>query len=271
MDIITNLFLDLSFWDIAIKLFFGAVIGVCLGLTGVGGGVLIIPILQVVFGMHAVLAVGTASVIASLVKLTAAFSHIRVGNVDWKYVIYMLMGAIPITLITAHFIVALSNAPEYSVIMNNVIEILIISVMSFSMISMIMKMKSINAEAVASTQDNGSRSKAVFSGAFCGSVLGSTGIGGGVLLLPMLNSVLGVSIKKSVGSSIVIALVLSAICAFNYSHGGQSDIPTALMLVLGSLLGVPLAIRLVSWFSEKVLYQITIAIIAVSLFITVIY
>lgn len=48
--------------------------------------------------------------------------------------------------------------------------------------------------------------KAIMSGMFCGTVLGSTGVGGGVLLLSVLNGVLQVDIKKAIGSSVVLAL-----------------------------------------------------------------
>lgn len=101
---IQEIFTAFTLSDIFIRLGFGILIGFCLGLTGVGGGVLIIPILQVVFGMNPVLAVGTASVIASLVKINAAISHVVAKNVSWREVGYILAGAVPVTFFIADFI-----------------------------------------------------------------------------------------------------------------------------------------------------------------------
>ncbi|GAL31083.1 putative membrane protein [Vibrio variabilis] len=100
---------------------------------------------------------------------------------------------------------------------------------------------------------------------FCGSVLGSTGVGGGVLLLPILNSLLNVDIKKAVGSSVVLALCLSMITAISYAKGGQADMETAIWFVLGSLLGVATSSKLMRMLSERLVYIITISVITVSL------
>ena len=53
-------------------LLLGTVFGLCLGLTGVGGGVMLIPMLQVFCDMNTVLSVGTASIISTLVKINAS-------------------------------------------------------------------------------------------------------------------------------------------------------------------------------------------------------
>ncbi len=60
-SIIATALADYTTMGILLRIFFGAVVGLCLGLTGVGGGVLIIPILHSVFAMSPVMSVGTAS------------------------------------------------------------------------------------------------------------------------------------------------------------------------------------------------------------------
>ena len=267
-SIINDLFLTLTLNDIAIRLAFGCLIGFCLGLTGVGGGVLIIPILQVVFGLNPVMAVGTASVIASLVKVTAAGSHIAAKNVSWKEVIYILLGAIPVTLITAELIVSFTQNPKYTNTVNSIVQILIISIMTFALCTMLLKLRKARNGSTATSRAEPSKVKGIGSGAACGAIMASTGVGGGVLILPTLNSVLGVDIKRSVGSSIVIALVLSGISALKYSGGGQSDITTALVLVAGSFVGIPLAMKAVKKMSDVGMYSVTIGIISVSLLLT---
>ena len=106
---------------------------------------------------------------------------------------------------------------------------------------------------------------------FCGSVLGSTGVGGGVLLLPVFNSVLNIDIKKAIGSSVVLALCLSMITALSYSKGGQADWNTAILFIIGSLPGVPVAAKLMHLISEKTVYFLTIIVITISLLLTIIF
>ncbi len=261
MDILTLLFSV----DTLMKLGFGTLIGLCLGLTGVGGGVLIIPILTVFFGMQTIMAVGTASLISAIVKVNAGFAHIRAGNVAWKPLRWMLVGAIPMTMLTTSGIVALSQYEQWQPIVEVVVEIAIIGVMVFALGSIFRKYRAVTRTELITERSN---STALMSGMACGSILGSTGVGGGVMLLPAFNSVMGVDIKKSVGSSVVMALVLSGLTAMNYSRGGQSDILAAMVMSLGAFIGVPIAVRLMKVFSDKHVYQLTLVIISTSLGLT---
>lgn len=267
-DIIQYALNNYSIADVIIRLILGVIIGFCLGLTGVGGGVLIIPLLQITFGMQAVMAVGTASIITSLIKISATLSHIRNNNVSWKIVFFTLIGAVPATIITSYFIVNLANDIAYKEITNDLVEIAVISIMFCALFSLLYQYKRNRISVTNPTVTvQPHQAKVVGIGVVCGSILGSTGIGGGVLLLPALNSILKMSIKRSVGSSIVIALVLSSISALFYSGGGQSDLLTAIIIVLGSFIGVPIAMKAMRLFSDQAIYLVTISVIAISLMI----
>lgn len=220
-----------------LKLTLGAIFGLCLGLTGVGGGVLLIPMLQIFCGMSTVLAVGTASLISAMVKVNASISHIRAKNVSWKQVQMLFIGAVPVTIGVTQVVIYFDSHPAYRDITQTVISVLVTTVMVGSLLAVVQKFMCQQPRETA-TAPLLSKKKAIFSGVFCGSVLGSTGVGGGVLLLPILNSLLNVDIKKAVGSSVVLALCLSMITAISYAKGGQADMETAIWFVLGSLLGV---------------------------------
>ncbi len=267
-EIIYELFTALTLYDVLIRLAFGIIIGFFLGLTGVGGGVLIIPILQIVFHLNPVMAVGTASIISALVKVNASISHILAKNISWREVGYVLLGAIPMTVLVAHTIVSLTNQAEYAVIINNIVQISIVIIIMFAFISMLYKLKKEFLGESAKAAVAPSKLKGISSGAACGAIMASTGVGGGVLILPILNTILGVDIKRSVGSSIVIALVLSGISAIQYSSSGQSDMVTALILVAGSFIGVPLAVTIVRKIRHSTLYIVTTGLIFISLIMT---
>lgn len=258
-----------------LKLGLGSVFGLCLGLTGVGGGVLLIPMLQLFCDMSPVLAVGTASLISALVKVNASIMHIKTNNVSWKQISFLFAGALPATLLVTQIVVYFNNHPTYQQLTQQLIEMLVMLVMAGALLSVCMKYRSSYVTTATSNPQlsigNGERSNkvAVFSGMFCGSVLGSTGVGGGVLLLPILNSFLNINIKKAIGSSVVLALFLSAITALSYAKGGQADVITALWFVLGSIAGVALAGTLMHKLSEKHTYLITIGVISISILLYV--
>lgn len=101
-----------------------------------------------------------------------------------------------------------------------------------------------------------------------GLCLGLTGGGGGVLIIPLLNSVIGINIKRAIGSSVVLSLMLSAITAWSYTKNGQGDLNTALVLAIGSFAAIPFTGHLIKRLSEQRIYQLTISVITLSLIIT---
>jgi uncharacterized protein len=78
----------------------GALVGFIVGATGVGGGSLMTPLLTLVFGVPAQVAVGTDLLFASLTKANGALAHARRSNVDWQMTGRLAAGSIPASLIT---------------------------------------------------------------------------------------------------------------------------------------------------------------------------
>lgn len=78
----------------------GALVGAIVGATGVGGGSLMTPLLTLVFGLPAQVAVGTDLLFASVTKLSGAITHWRRGNVQWSIVGWLTLGSVPAALAT---------------------------------------------------------------------------------------------------------------------------------------------------------------------------
>ncbi|MCW8946705.1 MAG: sulfite exporter TauE/SafE family protein, partial [Sedimenticola sp.] len=78
----------------------GFVVGICVGLTGVGGGALMTPILVMGFGIPTALAVGTDLVYAAITKASGVWFHGRKGSIQWRLVGYLALGSLPATVIT---------------------------------------------------------------------------------------------------------------------------------------------------------------------------
>jgi uncharacterized membrane protein YfcA len=80
--------------------FAGLVVGLVVGLTGVGGGSLMTPLLIFVFGVKPHLAIGTDLLFAAFTKLGGTVQLTRKRAVDWRIVVQMAAGSIPASLVT---------------------------------------------------------------------------------------------------------------------------------------------------------------------------
>ena len=85
----------------------GFIVGAIVGLTGVGGGSLMTPLLVLLFGIHPATAVGTDLLYAAITKSGGSIVHARRGSVDWRIVGLLAAGSLPATVLTltlvAHF------------------------------------------------------------------------------------------------------------------------------------------------------------------------
>jgi len=78
----------------------GALVGFIVGATGVGGGSLMTPLLTLVFGIPAQVAVGTDLLFAAITKSSGAFSYARRGQIPWGVVRWLAAGSLPAALLT---------------------------------------------------------------------------------------------------------------------------------------------------------------------------
>jgi len=78
----------------------GFLVGMLVGLTGVGGGSLMTPILVLMFNFHTVTAVGTDLLYASVTKTVGTAVHGKQGTVDWRIVTALAAGSVPAAIIT---------------------------------------------------------------------------------------------------------------------------------------------------------------------------
>src|SRR5215475_14019453 len=73
----------------------GLLVGTLVGLTGVGGGALLTPLLILVVGVRPVVAVGTDLAFAAVTKVVGAYQHTRYGTSDHRLVYRLAIGSVP--------------------------------------------------------------------------------------------------------------------------------------------------------------------------------
>src|SRR5262249_36594310 len=96
----------------------GFVVGALVGLTGVGGGSLMTPLLVLLFGVHPTTAVGTDLLYAAATKTVGTGVHGSKGTVQWAIVGRLALGSVPATAITLWI---LSQQAKHGVAVNNLI------------------------------------------------------------------------------------------------------------------------------------------------------
>lgn len=90
--------------DILLRMGLGLIIGFCIGMTGVGGGVLVIPALTLLLDLKASVAVGTGSLYAALTKIYATWKHFRLKTIEFKPAMIFLAGALPTDIYVSYAI-----------------------------------------------------------------------------------------------------------------------------------------------------------------------
>jgi hypothetical protein len=89
----------------------GALVGFIVGVTGVGGGSLMTPLLTLAFGVAPNVAVGTDLLFAAITKSSGAAAHARRGNVQWPLVGWLAAGSVPAAALTLGVLNALGPDP----------------------------------------------------------------------------------------------------------------------------------------------------------------
>ena len=100
----------------------GVLVGFCVGITGVGGGSLMTPILISLFRIEPHIAIGTDLLYAAISKFCGSFVHAKKLNIVWPIVIWLAVGSIPASLAT-HWVLEnyLSQSSSYKALLTTVL------------------------------------------------------------------------------------------------------------------------------------------------------
>lgn len=248
---------------LVIQLVAGTIIGFTIGLTGIGGGVLVMPTLTILLGIPPTIAVGTASFYSLLTKLYAVVEHKKIGNIDFRLSWKFLLGAIPanavVSLLISQLAVRLSGNIEALKEFQDLLALIIGIVLIGAVISILLPLFRTRKITPQPSQNSGSLGdefeipswKPVSLGVVVGALIGATSVGGGVIIVPILLSVFKLSTSKTVGTSIFIGVVLVLVTSIVYGFSGQLSWQTGLVMALGSVLGVFFGARLTKRVPDK--------------------
>jgi uncharacterized membrane protein YfcA len=217
----------------------GLLIGFLVGLTGMGGGALMTPILIFVFGFKPTLAIGTDITYAAVTKWFGAWRHWRQGSVDLPLVFYLALGSVPSTLLGVGLIHLLKDA--YGERLDSLLYRLIGTALVAVGVTLIVR--SVIRADEAHRRENIAlplRRKVltIALGAATGFVVGLTSVGSGTFLAMFLLVAYPLATSRVVGTDVFHAAILLGAAAIAQASIGNVDAWMVLALLLGSIPGV---------------------------------
>ncbi len=228
-------------WELTLT---GLLIGTLVGMTGMGGGSLMTPILVILFGFKPALAVGTDIAHGAIFKTLGALQHRRMGNVRAQLAGWMLLGSAPMSLLGVWLADWLQN--HYGKGVESTMGRVLGGALLFGCVGLVAK-NFVNSKEIGDEDfrlERRDRVAAVLIGLFGGFVVGLTSVGSGVFFGLTLLVVFPLRAHKVVGTDIFHAAALLYVAGLGHFVAGNVDMGTVGWLLLGSLPGVLVGGRL---------------------------
>jgi uncharacterized protein len=231
----------------------GFVVGLAVGMTGVGGGSLMTPILLIWFRLHPVTAVGTDLLFAAITKSCGAAVHQITHNVEWKLVGLLAAGSVPATVGTI-FVLHHSevNSRAVSGLISHALGFaLLLTAMSLAYRRYIVRISA----ALALNERPRTQSVATIAlGAMLGVLVSLSSVGAGAIGIAVLLVLRPrLPVARIIGSDIAHAVPLTLLAGLGHLLIGTASLPLLASLLIGSLPGIVLGSLLAPRVPERVL------------------
>lgn len=233
----------------------GLVVGFIVGMTGVGGGSLMTPIL-LWFGINPATAVGTDLLYAAITKGGGVWVHARQKNIDWKITGWLALGSVPAAAATLWFLSTLHTDTQ---VLNGIIKqglavVLILTALAILFKSRLHAFANKHASDSFHLNPRSLNALTVTTGVVLGIMVSLTSIGAGALgtvalflLYPYLVT------RRLVGTEIAHAVPLTLVAGLGHASMGNMDWSLLGYLLLGSLPGIYIGSHLTGRISDNVL------------------
>jgi len=234
----------------------GFLVGFIVGVTGVGGGSLMTPLLVLAFGVAPAVAVGTDLLYAALTKLGGSFAHGRNGTVDWKVVRLLATGSVPAALLSLLVLHALAlDTQHLKTLITGVLSVaLVLTALALLFKPHLQKLGRKPDGALRELQAHHLTGATIFTGAVLGVLVTLSSVGAGALGVVLLLFLYPrTDTAKIVGTDIAHAVPLTLIAGLGHAALGTVDYGLLGSLLLGSLPGIYLGSHLGVKIPERVL------------------
>lgn len=249
----------------------GFFVGLLVGMTGVGGGAMMTPLLILIFGVAPSTAVGTDLLFSCITKCFGVWSYRSYSNIDWSVVRLLAYGSIPAALVTVSWLNFFDGMQvKQGLVLTSLGTVLLIT--SAAMIFKTRlnrfgkKLRSTAPVEFKSVQP----ALTILAGAILGVLVSLTSIGAGALGAVMLVYLYPFRLtpRKLVGTDLAHAIPLALIAGIGHLAIGNVDFRLLVSLLLGSIPGILIGARLSVYAPEamlRTLIAITLAVVGLKL------
>ncbi|MDV2884091.1 sulfite exporter TauE/SafE family protein [Alkalihalophilus pseudofirmus] len=229
--------------DYLLFILLGVGIGVFSGFFGIGGGIILTPLL-LMFGLPPTTVIGTSLMLSLGTSISGALSHFRLKNINWYYVIIINCTGIIGTQI-AHPLMIRLDSMGFAETVISVFYVALLSYFAFSLLFPAKKEKQSTKKKLPPAIIAG------LIGLGAGFISSALGVSGGFFIVPLLISLLGFKASQAVGTSLASVVFIVAAGLISYSLSSPINFGIGLALILGTFLGAPIGARSTRLFNEK--------------------
>ncbi|HEX6505135.1 MAG TPA: sulfite exporter TauE/SafE family protein [Terriglobales bacterium] len=245
---------------LGLKVLIGFIVGTLIGMTGLGGGVLLLPIL--IFGLRvpAIVAVGSDAAFNFITKIGSSWVHLSRGTVRRKVVLALAAGSAPGSILGVSLLQHLRRIHGAGVndFIKSAVGLLLICIPMLLLMQRRIEERVINRPPTAK-----SFAGMVVIGLTAGFLVGMTSVGSGSIIMMLLLLFYSYPPKVMVGTDIVHAVLLTGITSMLHFHLGNVDLGLVGCLLIGSipggLLGSQLSTRVPMLWLRRILCAILLA------------
>ena len=245
-------------------IFFGFGVGFLVGMTGMGGGSLMTPLLVLLFGIKPTTAIGTDIFYAAVTKTAGGWRHLKLKTVNMPLVWWLAVGSVP-SAIAGVWVLDILKRQLGDDLDETVFAILAACLLVVGAATLLRGL--FLADKIQERDDFEMHLRhkiaAVGIGASTGFVIGLSSAGSGTLIAIMLIAVYRLTPRRVVGTDVVHAAILLWAAGIAHIVGGNVDFPLAANIMIGSIPGVILGSNLsVKWPQGALRYVLGIVLIA---------
>jgi uncharacterized protein len=214
--------------------FAGLIVGFVIGLTGVGGGALLTPVLVLFFGVTPAAAVSSDIVASLVLKPIGGSVHLRRGTVNLRLVLWLALGAVPGALGGTYLLGHLHGAYVDNFIKTTLGWVLVVAAVAMIVKALLQARRKVEIAAPGTLAIHPARTAAI--GLVGGFVVGMTSVGSGSLMIVLLMILYPrISMRELVGTDLIQAIPLVGAAAIGTSLWGHLQISLVGSLLIGAI------------------------------------
>ena len=219
---------------LALKILVGFIVGILIGMSGVGGGVLLLPVL--IFGLRvpAIVAVGSDALFNFFTKIPASLMHLKRGTVRRKVVLALACGSVPGSIAGVRLLMHIRHL--YGDGVNNFIKTAV-GILLIVIPALLLFQRRIEERIANRPPTMKGFAGMVLIGLAAGFLVGMTSVGSGSIIMMLLLLFYSFTPKVNVGTDIVHAVLLTGVTGIMHFRLGNVDPGLVLSLLIGSIPG----------------------------------